>query len=276
MNSNEVLRHIIDEMDVAPEDNFDGLSRREMRTIIYSPFADECPIRIRAKLNATLLDESPIFRIAMNLMDTIKDAGGVKQTSAGNLPPRIVKDIYAKEYIVDQEIEAGITKLNQETKWIIFHSTKIVLKLAKLVRVYKGRLLLTNKARKLLQNNDRSGLFHLLFNTFATQFNWAYNDGHEDEEIGQVGFLYILYLLHKYGEEPREFSFYSALYFRAFPVFNKQESHSFPGSNHFIVTHRFFMHFAKWFGFAEISRPPYGQDDPPKVRRTELLFHMMS
>jgi len=47
MNYDEDIRRIIDEMNVAPEDDFDGFPRREMRTIIYSPFADECPIRIR-------------------------------------------------------------------------------------------------------------------------------------------------------------------------------------------------------------------------------------
>src|SRR5690606_34139806 len=57
----------------------------------------------------------------------------------------------------------------------------------------------------------------LLFKTFCTKFNWAYFDGHGQNQIGQLGIVYSLYLISKYGNETRESDFYADKYFMAFP-----------------------------------------------------------
>jgi len=149
-------------------------------------------------------------------------------------------------------------------------------KLSKLIRTYKGKLLLTTLTKKLLTNGEYSEFFHIFFNTFTTQFNWAYNDAFEDEEIGQIGFLYLLYLINKYGTEFRESSFYSELYFKAFPVFKARENAVFPGSSNLALTVRFFERFAEWFGFVEIHRKQNRLTEPVKVRRTKLLAHLLA
>jgi hypothetical protein len=276
MNHGEHARRIIEEMNAAPQDDFDGFSPGEMSIIIYSPFANECPVHIRSQIDRTLLDQSPIFQIARHLIKAINDNEGIKLTSTGNLAPRVVKEIYARKYMADPTIEAGITKLNQETKWNILHSAKIVLKLAKLIRAYKGKLLLTTQTQKLLLNDEYSELFHIFFNTFTTQFNWAYNDAHEDEEIGQIGFLYLLYLINKYGIEFRELSFYSESYFKAFPLSKVRENLLFAGSSRFALAVRFFERFAEWFGLVEIHRKQNRLTGPVRVRRTKLLSHLLS
>ncbi len=155
------------------------------------------------------------------------------------------------------------------------HCTKIVLKISKLIRTYKGKLLLPKRTKKCLMNDEYSELFHIFLNTFTTQFNWAYNDSSEDEEIGQVGFLYLLHLINKYGAEFRELSFYSDLYFKAFPVLKASETSLFAIRNDFVIAIRFFDRFAEWFGFVEIHREKNSLTGPVRVRRTKLLSYLL-
>jgi len=260
MNYSERTRRIVN---AAPLDDFDGFSPDEMSTILYSPFAEECSVRIRSQMDNQVLDQSPIFQIARHILKVINDTESLKLTSTGNLAPGLVNEIYAKKYIVDPLIELGITKLNQEIKWKVLHCTKIVLKISKLIRTYKGKLLLTTQTKKYLMTGEYSKLFHIFLNAFTTQFNWAYNDSFENEEIGQLGFLYLLHLINKYGVEFRELSFYSDLYFKAFPVFKASEN--------FVIAIRFFDRFAEWFGFVEIHREQNRLTGPARVRRTKLL-----
>ncbi len=275
MNYSERTRRIIEGVNTAPLDDFDGFSPDEMSIIIYSPFAGECSVRIRSQIDNQVLDQSPIFQITRHLLTEINDNEGLKLTSTGNLSPGLVNEIYTRKYIIDPAIEAGITKLNQETKWNILHCTKIVLKLSKLIRTYKGKLLLTTQTKKCLMNGEYSKLFHIFLNTFTTQFNWAYNDAFEDEEIGQTGFLYLLHLLNKYGLEFRELSFYSDLYFKAFPVFKVREESLLGLRSDFVIAVRFFERFAEWFGFVEIHREQNRLTEPVRVRRTKLLSNLL-
>ncbi len=268
MNDNGQTRRSVN---AAPLDDFDGFSPDEMNTIIYSPFAEECAVRIRPQIDNQVLDQSPIFQIVRHILKATNDTGGLKLTSTGSLAPGLVKEIYAGKYIFDPMIELGITKLNQEIKWTILHCTRIVLKMSKLIRTYKGKLLLTTQTKKYLMNDEYSKLFHIFLNTFTTQFNWAYNDSCEDEEIGQVGFLYLLHLINKYGAEFRELSFYSDLYFKAFPVLKANETSLFEIRNDFVIGIRFFDRFAVWFGFVEMHREQNSLTEPIRVKRTKLL-----
>ncbi len=275
MNYDDLARRIVAQRNTLPEDDFDGFSPHQMSIIVYSPFSDDCPVDMRTQIDTALLDQSPIFQIAKHLLKEMKDNEGIKLTSTGNLPPRIVNEIYARNYITDSAIEAGITKLNQEAKWDILHCSKIVLKLAKLARVYRGRLLLTKNTQALLQTDQYFELFLIFFTTFATQFNWAYNDTYEDEKIGQTGFLYLLYLIHKYGVEFRELSYYTTMYLKAFPAFKMREGFWFAGSSTAVLAIRFFERFAEWFGFVEIETREYFLNDAARLRRTKLLGELL-
>jgi len=64
MNDHERTRRIVNS---APLDDFDGFSPDEMGTILYSPFAEKCAVRIRSQMDNQVLDQSPIFQIARHL-----------------------------------------------------------------------------------------------------------------------------------------------------------------------------------------------------------------
>lgn len=274
LNFEEDAAKIFQRMNTMPLEHFDGFSAEQMHMILYDPFAEESPIPIRSQIDVKLLDLCPIFQIAKHLMAEIDSSQGIKLTSTGNLPPKIVKEIYERKYLPDRTIDAGITKLSNETRWTLLHCTKVVMKLAKLVRVYKGKLLLTQQARQYVETGRYDQLFMALFEAFTTRFNWAYNDGFENEDLGQVGFLYLLYLLNKHGKKYREISFYADLYFEAFPVF-KTQMRMMGMRNEFVLAMRFFERFAYWFGLVKAPEGRVWFDENIKVKRTKLLIHLL-
>ncbi len=95
------------------------------------------------------------------------------------------------------------------------HVTRIVAELAGLIRKYKGRFLLTRKARR-LQAND--GIYPVLLATQATQFNWAYSDGFPDLEFVQQAFAFTLYLINRHGAGEHTQRFYEDAFMHAFPI----------------------------------------------------------
>lgn len=93
-------------------------------------------------------------------------------------------------------------------------------------------------------------------NRYADNNNQEYLKVYENEENGQIGFLYLLYLVNKYGRAYRDLQFYTDLYFTAFPIFNVEEQ-KIEGIKYkeceLVIQTRFFKRFANWFGFVEIQ-----------------------
>ena len=222
-----------------------------------------------------LLNESPMMKIIVELLLTLK-SNKIKLTQKGNLPPNIIKNIYTKYYLPDKAIENGIVKLRTEIDWIVIHNAKLVLTMAGLIRKKYNYLYLTKKCDSFLDKESYSEIFYEFLKTFVLEFNWAYNDRYDDEKLGQIGFLYSLYLLNKYGKEKKDLSFYTKLYFLAFPSFveYEDENHSM---KEFAYHTRFIDRFSLWFGFAEeeITVGKNYLERDIKFKRTKLLEQLL-
>ena len=257
-------------------DDFAGFSPIQMHNIIYDPFGLFCPIKMYVDFELKKLRLSPIFNISFSLLNFINEQGKIKLTAKGNLPRRLINTIYDEGFLPDKMIEKGIIKLRQENDWLILHTLHLVLKLAGLLRKKYGYLLLTKKAQKYLSEGNESNLFLHLFENYSMKFNWGYNDGYDIDDIGQIGFLFLLYLLKINGTEFRELSFYSNLYFKAFPTFldNYQQGDDFHRRSPYnALSIRFFERFAYWFGFIEYkgSENLTYSTKNVKMRKSDLL-----
>ncbi|MDP4197641.1 MAG: hypothetical protein Q8940_21525 [Bacteroidota bacterium] len=208
-------------------------------------------------------------------------SGRIKLTQTGNLPPNIIKEIYAKGYFPERWIEDGFVKIRTETDWAIIHNVKLVMVLAGLTKKANNWLSLTKKGETLLKNDNITEIFLEFLKAFTTKFSWAYNDGFQDEKLGQIGFLYSLFLLNKYGDKEKAFKFYADKYFLAFPSFIEfsVEDETMLGPAYYT---RFFERFALWFGFVEVKiKEEKTQEDilfPERVKMlksTELLNSML-
>lgn len=106
--------------------------------------------------------------------------------------------------------------IRNEGDWEQLHVTRLVVDMA-VTRKHNGRLLLTRKARSLLDQGDWAELFRILLHTYCRRFNWAYSDGYPEIPLIQQGFGFSLYLLHRYGDQWRSPQFYADAFLQAFP-----------------------------------------------------------
>jgi len=261
-------------------DDFSGFSPSQMHQIIYFPFGKDCPIKLSENLAQKDLKLCPVFNIALELITIIDESKAIKLTAIGNLPGKIVKHIYNQGLFPDKMIDKGLYKLRSETDWIILHNIHILLRLSGILRKNHNKITLTKRGECFLKDVNYTEMFILLLENYSMKFNWAYNDAFTNEDIGQIGFLYLLYVINNVNSKFKSTSYFADAYFRAFPILlNNMKQEPFKTENpNFVLSVRFFDRFAKWFGFIEFEK-----DDKLllingnfKIRKTSLLSKLFS
>ena len=209
------------------------------------------------------------------------NSGGIQLTATGNLNRKLIIEIYEKRYLPDEHIDNGIVKLRSEKDWICLHGVHIVLKLAGFMRKRNNKLTLSQKRKVQFEKGKMSEIFFEFLQAYTTRFNWGYNDLYENDQIGQMGFLYLMYLFQKYGNDFRDLRYYCKRYYRAFPLLYIDDNLSGGlkyGKSENIVNIRFVERFAKWFGFVESRERKNDQfryQKEVKLRVTELLSNLL-
>ena len=173
-------------------------------------------------------------------------------------------------------IEHGISKLYKETDSMTVNLTRILIELGGLAKKRNGKLSLTKSSKSILADNH--ALLKLIFQTFATKFNWAYFDGYGDNQIGQLGYGFSLILLSKYGQEKHLDSFYAEKYFKAFPQlldslepnYGTLERYS---TNCYSI--RTFKRFLDYFGLINIEEQGTGLDAKIYITKTDLFDRLI-
>lgn len=268
-----------------PVGDFDGFTPAEMFRIIYSPFSAECPIQLNFAGKEKEIRNNPVYKIFSDLLLMAKNSKGIKLTKKGNLLRKIINEIYNKRYLPNELIDKGTFKLRSETDWWILHTIKIVLLLSRLTRKQHNKIMLTRKGQTLLEQNKIVDLFSEFLKTHATKFNWAYNDRFGNERAGQLGFLYLLYLVAKYGARYKNIQYYADLYYNAFPAFLQDDSLvlklggevQLEFYNSVIFT-RFFDRFAGFFGFVDlkVEKDDLIFKEKARIKRTKLLSEVLT
>lgn len=215
----------------------------------------------------------PLLNQIKYLANVIDKNGEVKLTSKGFLPTKLVLDLYQQGFLKDEHIELGISKLYKEADSMTINLTRILLKLTGLVKKRTGKISLTKASKKIL--NDDTKLLQLVFSTFAEKFNWAYYDGYEEEQIGQLGYGFTLILLSKYGQTKQFNSFYAEKYFKAFPhLLDSIEEQSYSTKEDYVTrcySLRTFERFLDYFGLITIEKNGISMRDPTYITKTDLF-----
>lgn len=228
----------IEEFNNLPVDDFDGLSRSDMYQLLYGEFQDSV---IRVADHESAHKEVPIVQMVDALLAEIDPESGLKLTAAGYLPPATVKRLYARQVLTDDLIEHGISKLMGESSSLVISTIRTIAEFSGLLRKRHGRLLVTKKGARFGTDATATSI---LLSTFGEKYNLAYADGFPSPDIAQVGYRYSLYLLKKYGDEPRAGKFYAERYFRAFPMLVTESD-----SDYRCYRVRTFDRFLSYFGF---------------------------
>ncbi len=258
---------------ITPE--FEGYSPEDMHNIIYYTFGEGSPLAL-LEMSESDYNKVPILNQVKYLLQVINKSSELPLTKMGFLKVKTVKDIYSKGFIVDEDVEIGLTKIYKEESVASITLTRIIVVMSGLVKKRYNKLSLTKKGESLLNNN--AGLLSLIFETFGRKFNWAYFDGYDSGIAGQMGYGFTLILLSKYGGRKRLDKFYSDKYYNAFPKLLDDFDNSFGirlgDSSLSCYSFRTFDRFLNYFGLIEIcTKEKYFS--PKYIIKTKLFDKMI-
>ncbi len=271
---NRLMKQAADAHNNSPLEQFDGLSPDQMGFVIYEPFDPMSPIHFREMTKADMA-KIPMLNMVKSFGELLEAQGEIKLTKKGFLPIKIVRQLYNPEVMTDEMIEWEISRLYKEIDCMPVHLTRILSELIPVSKKRNNKISLIKMGRKLL--SDEKLLLREVIKTFSVRFNWGYFDGYESESIGQFGFLFSLYLLHKYGDENRPAKFYSEKYLNAFPhLVDELDESAFRSKSsafHSCYEVRTFSRYLSRLGIVELSK----SDSPERETfvTTNSLFKKM-
>jgi len=213
---NRIAAEINDRHNLAPQPDFEGLSPLQMHMVLHFPFSPGCPVRFKTKISPEGVSYSPILKACMTILDAIHPDKGLKLTQNGNLPRKVVSDIFNLDLFAGDTDMLYPDKVRNEHDYIPAAMANALLKVAGITRIRYNHMHFTKKGKKV--SGDKALLFQALFTAFATRYKKGFLDYYGETEIGNLGMLYVVYLLLKYGSEKRNAEFYAKFYFRAFPT----------------------------------------------------------
>lgn len=232
-----------------------GLSASQMVQLIKEPLGDNSILKIN-EVEDDIFNKIPFFQTVEHLLLMVLQAGSIKLTPKGNLPIKVCEDISNQQYW--KEELAYLYKQRKEEDYQVIHTAKIISLIGGLARKANGKMNVTKQTQKTLEKNDKNALFLSILKPFMLKFNWGYHDLYESQHVGQTGWAFTLYMLHKYGQESHPTSFYAEKYLNAFPpVVNefRDRTYSTPeqqAMSCYIV--RSFIRYFNWMGFVELPK----------------------
>jgi len=241
-----------------PLDDFLGLSPNEMHHLIFFPFTDKSPIKLKQNIADETLNRMPFFRLTEEFLKIVQREKSIKLTPLGALPRKVLIELYDFGFLKDKYIEKGFTRINREIDVPVMGMVNINSQLAGLVKKSANKLSLTKAAEKILDKQQRNELFEKVFKTFTTKIYWGLIDGYSEFQIIQAGWGFSLFLLNKLstGQE-QSLLVFSEPFVNAYVKELNGLSYEY-GSPLREFTNcyelRTFEHFFKYFGFIEVTQ----------------------
>lgn len=237
-----------------------GFTPDQMYRMLYMPFEQGCPVQLRS-LTDEQIEQVPFMRQVLYLMGLLS-SGELKLTAKGYIPPKIVEDLYE---MGEHSWNTDWFKQKSELKTEEIQVLRVVLRECGLIKTRMGKMSLTSKGKNLLF--DRNELMRTAMLFLLRDYNTGWLDLYEDMEAGNVGRLYSLWLLHKYGGEWRHTDFYTAEYAKAFPMLNDYQAYGY----------RVFNRLFRLIGLCKVNERPEdrGREWGRKVIKTEVLDMML-
>lgn len=214
-----VVRQYMAMQNNQPIDDFEGLSASHMEQALSGIEGfDGFTLKRQQTFNEDVLCKIPLVALFHTLAELLGEKG-VKLTPAGRLPRKVVLALYeAKNALVTDERFDWPPQLEEDSPAV--YAARAIFQEIKLLRVVKGRMVLTVLGKKLAPVANVQKLFWLIFEFTAYGFNWGYTDGYDADPYIQRSFVFSLWLLsQKPGWQP--ISQFLARYYRAFPMLSE-------------------------------------------------------
>ncbi len=260
--ANEFLNNFMQQRNNQRVDVFHGLSSDKMHSLLTQPFENNEVLLFneQALLSVDNLPQTRVMFLAMAIIEGVGDKG-IKATAKGNLPRNLCRAIHT-EFIAAFGAPKYVRTVSKEEDFFDLHAVRVLLELAKLVRVYKGKYILTAPMKKLLAKPEQmpGKMYGLLFKTYCLEFNWAYRSYDEEFAFIQHSVAFSLYMLAKYGHSLKDGNWYAKEFLSAFPrLVDDIEFHSYVQDNQEYEIHSCYEHwlmnsFCEFFGLVTVKR----------------------
>ncbi|MCP9234865.1 hypothetical protein [Lewinella sp. JB7] len=250
-----------------PSDDFEGLSPSQVHPLLRDFLGPGSVVKLREDPPGADADRVPLVRLTRHLL-TALGAGEARLTAKGNLPVKLVRELYATGALPDDYIEEGIVKLRGEDDYLPAQVVKYLLTILGWTKKRHGRLSLTKKGHRATQLSGAE-LFGRLFRAHLQRFNLAYADGYPESGELQYLFPYFAYLLLILGRKPRSVGEYSDRMLRAFPMLDLTYGPLLPS----VLERRLVNNFLALYALLP-DAPPGINADVEELRPTELFYEL--
>src|SRR5580704_13385684 len=169
------------------------LEFNSLNALRHEPSASNYAIRLEANLSHTEISGSSVTANTLLLLRRAAEAGGLKLTATGNLSRAVVDEMF--EIIQTPDYDKAellrFQKIINEPDFLPLHFIRILTQTAKLIRTYRGKLVLTPLGRKLLAAERHGPLQAVLFHVAFWHLNLAYFDRYalDSWPLTQVGVI---------------------------------------------------------------------------------------
>ena len=242
------VENYMNEHNSSPNTDMLNLTPSQTHKLLTEPFESSDLLSWQFS-DVTKFTSAPVYWLAVNLIGAL-GADGVKCTANGNLPRNLCRSLF-DSYMKKFAPNLIVSKINKEDDFINLHVVRSILLIAKLIRKHGGRwkpLKSTWQLYERIQQGDNTAsteLYQVLFQTYATEYNWAYISGNESDcAFYQFSIGYSLYMLRHLGTEWRHYREYQVLYEQAFP----DQADSLSELSKIEFPSQYIFHF--WFDFA--------------------------
>lgn len=207
---NKIAAEILNNHNNAGQDDFMGLSPYEMNLLLNQPLSPDCAVKFRNFRNVMALNNVPIIKVSHLYINALKAVPEIKLTAKGNIPIKLLNEINNLNIRYDYFNIRPRTELDS----VPAAYGKALLKMAEIIKIRNNKMSLT----KFGAEADTDTLYKALFTAFTEKFHKGYLDGFHSEETGNIGSLFAMYLLKRFGKETRNSDFYASRYLSAFPA----------------------------------------------------------
>jgi hypothetical protein len=166
----------VDELNATPLEELGGISPNQAMALMNGGFGDESPLRLSEDVPPTELEGSGFLANAGAFLSALVETEGTPATAAGNL-----KRVFVAEMVERMQFEEGyldglfrMNKVINEEDVGLLHVLRVNLEVGGLLKLRKGRFVLTRKGKELAKSEAEGRLFAHLFRTYFGEFNIAY------------------------------------------------------------------------------------------------------
>ena len=258
---NRYVSEFMHALNAVSRPDFNGFSSEQMHMMLYRPLEVGCPVQLR-RLTEEQMERIPVMRQALHLMNVLSSEE-LKLTAQGYIPPKMVAELYE---LGCHSWNSDWYKQKSEPKTEEVQVLRVALKECGLIKTRTGKMSLTAKGKQLLA--DHNELMRTIILFLFMDYNTGWLDLYEDNEVGNLGRLYSLWLLHHYGKDWRDTRFYADEYSKAFPMLIAEHGYEY----------RVFNRLFRFIGLCEINESDEfkGKNWGKEARKTEILDLMFA